>query len=285
MKFIQLTLVFLFLFGGANVFAQSDDLFLGIKLRPEVQALVKEIEKKTGMEIYAEFIDEEEFTLGSSRISNGGQAVIQVDTSLAGNPKKLEAVIAHELLHMRLRAGGYPTFLFSPTIKTAKGLAQDVEQDNVNSLASMIEHRIFKADMIKFGLYDANDLAGDIAREARKYRGKADAQGQGASIDYALAILEYQNPKDIEEVRKIYEANNWKRSLQEGKAIADIISQANMQTPKDAENVFLQCLSILYTKPNSPFTFKLTPDPSVKVYRQLIIHTAKLNPKKQSQKL
>lgn len=85
---------------------------------------------------------------------------------------------------------------------------------------------------------------------------------------------------DIEEVRKIYAANNWKRSLQEGKAIADIISQANPQTPKDAENIFLQCILKLYTSPNSPLTFKLTLDPSVKAYRQMIINTAKQSSRK-----
>ena len=253
-------------------------MFLGIKLRAEVQSLVKEVEKKTGKKIDAEFSELGNFQLGSSYISDRGTAVIQVNFSLEDNPKKLEAVIAHELLHLRLRVNGYPTFLFSPTIKTAKGLAQDVEQPNANDLTSMIEHQIFKSEMKKFGLLDLIDLAGDIAKQARKNKGQADSQAD--AINYARAILEYQNPKDIEEVRKIYAANNWKRSLQEGKAIADIISQANPQTPKDAENIFLQCILKLYTSPNSLLTFKLTLDPSVKAYRQMIINTAKQSSRK-----
>ncbi|MGC2236270.1 MAG: hypothetical protein WA584_08920 [Pyrinomonadaceae bacterium] len=271
MKLNHLTIIFTILLLGGNIFAQSRDLFLGIKLRPEVQAIVNEIEKKTGKKIYAEFIEQKDFFLGSSYISEQGLAIIQVDATLEDTPQKLEAVIAHELLHLRLRVNNYPVFLFSPTIKTAKGLAQDVEQPNANDLTSMIEHRIFKSDMEKFGLYKLIDLAGDTAREAKRNKGKED--GQADSINYARAILEYQNPKDIEAVRKAYEANGWTRSLREGKQIADIISQSNLQTPKDAENAFLKCVLILYVPPKSSFTLKLTLDTQIKAYRQMIINT------------
>ncbi len=271
MKFNRLTIILLLLLLGGNVFAQSKDLFLGIRLRPEVQAIVSEIEKKTGKKIYAEFTVQKDFFLGSSYISERGLAIIQIDAELEDTPQKLEAVIAHELLHLRLRVNNYPVFLFSPTIKTAKGLAQDVEQPNANDLTSMIEHRIFKSDLEKFGLYKLIDLAGDTAREAKRNKGKED--GQVDSINYARAILEYQNPKDVEAVRKAYEENGWTRSLREGKQIADIISQSNLQTPKDVETVFLKCILILYVPPKSSFTLKLTPDTQVKAYRQMTINT------------
>lgn len=271
MNFRRLTVILFILLLAGNVFAQSKDLFLGIKLRPEVQAIVSEIEKKTGKKIYAEFTGQKDYFLGSSYVSEKGLAIIQVDAELEDTPQKLEAVIAHELLHLRLRVNNYPVFLFSPTIKTAKGLAQDVEQPNANDLTSMIEHRIFKSDMEKFGLYKLIDLAGDTAREAKRNKGKEDSQAD--SINYARAILEYQNPKDIEAVRKVYEANGWTRALREGKQIADIISQSSLQTPKDAENAFLKCVLILYVPPKSSFTLKLTPDPQIKAYRQMIIDT------------
>ncbi|MEO8073083.1 MAG: hypothetical protein ABI686_07525 [Acidobacteriota bacterium] len=41
MKFKQVTIIFLFLLFSATIFAQSNDLFTGIKLRAEVQSLVK----------------------------------------------------------------------------------------------------------------------------------------------------------------------------------------------------------------------------------------------------
>lgn len=271
MNLKSLTIIFIISLFAASAFAQPKDFFLGIKLRPEVRAIASEIEGKTGKRIYAEFVEQKNFFLGSSYISENGLAIIQVDSELEDDSQKLEAVIAHELLHLRLRVNDYPVFLFSPTIKTAKGLAQDVEQSNVNDLTSMIEHRIFKSDLEKFGLYKFIDLAGDTAREAKRNKGKED--GQADSINYARAILEYKTQKDVENVKKIYEENGWTRSLREGKAIADAISQSNLQTPKDVETVFLKCVLILYVPPKSSFTLKLAPDAQVKAYRQMIINT------------
>lgn len=95
------------------------------------------------------------------------------------------------MLHLRLRVNNYPTFIFSPAIKTAKGRAIEVEQSNINDLKSIIEHKVFKTDMQKFGLYKFINLAGDTAERAKKQKGQAD--GQDDVINYARAILEYQN--------------------------------------------------------------------------------------------
>ncbi|HSK71466.1 MAG TPA: hypothetical protein VK892_07215, partial [Pyrinomonadaceae bacterium] len=138
-----------------NVPAQTDVGFIGIKLRPEVQSLISEIEKKTGRKIqlnFGEFSDaSDESMIGSSFIDDDGTPVVNIRFDLKHQPKKLEAVIAHELFHLRLRADGFPVFLWSPKVKTHKGLAQDVEQSNVNDLLSLVEHRIFKSEMEKSG--------------------------------------------------------------------------------------------------------------------------------------
>ena len=97
-------------------FAQSSNDFLGIKLRPEIQTIIKEVERQAGEKIYAEFVRQEDFQLGSSFISNRGVPVVLIDFRLKNDEQKLEAVIAHELLHLRLRFNDYPTFLFSSTV-------------------------------------------------------------------------------------------------------------------------------------------------------------------------
>ena len=153
------------------MFAQPGE-FLGAICARKFAAIVKEIETKAGEEIYAEFIRQKDFMLGSSLISEDGVPVVLIDFSLEDDTKKLEAVIAHELLHLRLRVNNFPTFVFSPTINTAKGRAIDVEQGNINDLKDLIEHRIFKAEMEKLGLYKSINIAGDIALHARKSKGK-----------------------------------------------------------------------------------------------------------------
>lgn len=102
-------------------FAQSSNDFLGIKLRPEIQTIVKEIERQAGEKIYAEFVRQEDYQLGSSFISDRGAPVVLIDSSLKNDEQKLEAVIAHEILHLRLRLNGYPTFLFSSIVQTGAG--------------------------------------------------------------------------------------------------------------------------------------------------------------------
>jgi len=284
MKFRQFTTIFLLLILSVNIFAQvvvQDDEpkqtrsgeFLGIKLRSEIQAIVKEIEGKSGKRILAEFIEQENFMFGSSYISDKeGIPVVLIDYKLEDDAKKLEAVVAHELLHLRLRVNNYPTFLFSPTVQTAKGRAADVEQSTVNDLLSLIEHRVFKSEMERLGLNKLLDLAGDTAKDSRRRRGEPD--GQSDSINYARAILEYPNQKDIDEVAAIYKENKWTRALESGKLIAGFISESNPQTPAAVEAVFLKCVMELY-QPPSTHTFKLTVDPQNKFFRRMLIGTAR----------
>jgi hypothetical protein len=252
---------------GLGVFAQTEKPFLGLKLRPEVRAIADEIEQKTKRKIYSEFVGfESEFILGTSFISDEGTAIVRAAPRLKRDPEKLQAVIAHELLHLRLRTDNYPVFLFAPTVKTAKGLAQDVEQDNVNDLTSLIEHRIFKDEMDKFGLNRIIDLAGDAERSAIA-RG-ADEDGQSDALNFARAVLEYQNPADIERLRKVYLKNRWQRALKTGQEIAALISGSGVNSPENSARVFRLCLAKLYPTPRPA---KLTPDKSVSAYRQMLI--------------
>lgn len=249
---------------------QTSEKFLGVKLHPEVQAIIVEIEKKTGRKILSQYIEQGEFMLGSNYISEDGIPVVLIDYKLQnGDRKKLEAIITHELLHLRLRVNGYPTFLFSDSVNTAKGRAIDTEQDSLNDLISLIEHQIFKADLEKFGLYKYINLAGDTADGARKNKGKEDSQAD--AINYARAILEYPIAKDIEEVKRLYIVNKWTRSLREGEAIAGIIRTANIKMPKDVDSIFIKCLSQLFPLPGSAYTYKLTSDPNKKVGRRMIV--------------
>lgn len=252
-----------------QVHTQARIELLGVKLGPEVTAIVREIETKTGRKLYADLVTQPDFQLGASFIDDDGRAVVVVDPGLAREANKLEAVITHELLHLRLTVNNYPAFIFSPTVRTAKGLAIDVEQSNINDLRSVIEHRVFKAEMERFGLYKFIDLAGDTAAIAKNRKGQED--GQDDAINYARAILEYQQTADISQVEKIYKSNGWTRSLAEGRAIADIIRQTRIVSPKEVETVFLRCLDKLYPSPGARFTFALSIDPGNKHFRRMVI--------------
>ncbi|HEX8337210.1 MAG TPA: hypothetical protein VF621_10810 [Pyrinomonadaceae bacterium] len=247
---------------------------LGVRLGAEVSAWLEEVEKRLGREVYAEFaeLDPEDaggdYTLGTSHLTRAGVGVVRVDESFRGRGEKLtEAVIGHELLHLRLRARGYPLFLFSPDVQTLKGPAEDVEQPNVNDLVSMIEHRVFAPEMRRTGFDKLIDLT-NYLDSARHRRGAAD--GQAEVLNYARAELEWDDPRRVEELTKIYRANGWTRSLAGGRRLAETIRAADARSPSEVTALFLRCMPVLYG-----VEFRVEPDRRfalLNIYPQMLIH-------------
>ncbi len=259
--------------GGAP--PQQASRMLGVRLSPEVKLWLEEVERKLGKEVYAEFAELDaadaggDYTLGTSYLTGAGVGVVRVDESFRGRSERLtEAVIGHELLHLRLRARGYPLFLFAPEVQTMKGPAEDVEQPNVNDLVSMIEHRVFAPEMRRTGFDKLIDLT-NYLESARGQRGSPD--GQAEVLNYARAALEWENPTLLDELTKIYQANRWTRSLAGGRRLAATIRAAGVQTPAEVNALFLRCLRILYNA-----EFRVEPDarfPLARIYPQFLIRS------------
>ncbi|MEZ5426367.1 MAG: hypothetical protein R2747_08890 [Pyrinomonadaceae bacterium] len=274
-------LFLLFLFSGAYPLeaqkiissgAKEKRRLLGIELRPRIESVVDEIEKKTGHEIVAVFESfdraEEEGILGVSFIHTDGIAYVGAKTSLRLDSKRLEAVLAHELFHLRQRLRGYPTFMWSEKVKTKKGPAHLVEQSNVNSLHSLIDHRFFQADLEQLGLYKYLDLSDDAIRAAREEGHLEDGQAQ--AIDFCRAVLEFQDAKKLETYRRIYIKNGWRDSIKIGEAMAAIIKEKKITTAAEFQTVFSDCLIKLYKLPRA---MKFRRDPTMKHYRRMVIET------------
>ena len=253
---------------------RQPDRLLGVRLNPEVSSWLREVEGKLGKEVYAEFaeLDPEDaggdYTLGTSYLTRAGVGVVRVDESFRGRGERLtEAVIGHELLHLRLRARGYPLFLFSPEVQTLRGPAEDVEQPNVNDLVSLIEHRLFAPEMRRTGFDKLIDLTTYLG-SARRMRGSAD--GQAEVLNYARAALEWDDPARLEELTRIYQANRWTRALAAGRRLARTIRAANVRTPADVNALFLRCMPVLY---NAEFRVEADADfPLARIYPQMLIH-------------
>lgn len=254
---------------------------LGVRLGPEVSSWLSEVEGRLGREVYAEFaeLDPEgaagDYTFGTSYISAGGAAVLRVDESFrARGERETRAVLAHELLHLRLRVRGFPLFLFSPTVMTRRGPAEDVEQENVNDLVSMIEHRVFAAEMRRAGFEGLIDLTNGLGVARRAGRSP---DGQAEMLNYARALLEWDDAARRDELTRIFRANGWRRSLEGGRRLADIIRGASaVKTPSGVTPVFLRCMSVLYNA-----SFRVEPDgrfPQAKIYPQMLIYAGRGRP-------
>jgi hypothetical protein len=250
---------------------------LGVTLSAEVASWLGEVEGKLGKEVYAEFAELDEagaagdYTLGVSYLTREGEAVVRVDESFRGRgARATEAVIAHELLHLRLRARGFPLFLFSPEVMTARGPAEDVEQSNVNDLVSLIEHRMFAPEMRRAGFDKLIDLTNGL-EAARRRRGRRD--GQAEALNFARAALEWDDPRLLEELARVHRANGWGRSLADGRRLAEIIRGADIRTPDAVAPVFLRCMSVLYRAGfgvERDRRFALSA-----IYPQMLIHAAR----------
>lgn len=253
---------------------RQEGRLLGVRLGAEVSSWLDEVERKLGREVYAEFAELDppdaggDFTLGTSYLTRAGVGVVRVDESFRGRGERLtEAVIGHELLHLRLRARGYPLFLFAPEVQTLHGPAEEVEQQNVNDLVSMIEHRVFAPEMRRTGFDRLIDLT-NYLDSARRLRGSPD--GQAEVLNYARAALEWDDPRRLDELAKIYRANGWTRSLAGGRRLAETISTSDVGTPAAVTALLLRCLPVLYGA-----EFRVEPDarfPLARIHPQMLIH-------------
>jgi hypothetical protein len=247
---------------------------LGVALSAEVSSWLDEVENRLGKEVYVEFAELDEagaggdFTLGVSYLTGAGVGVVRVDESFrARGAKQTEAVIGHELLHLRLRARGYPLFLFSPEVMTMRGPAEDVEQSNVNDLVSLIEHRVFAAEMRRTGFDRLIDLTSWL--ETARGKGRGD-EGQAVTLNYARAALEWDDPRRLEELTGIYRAKGWARALADGRRLADVIRASDVRAPGDVAPVFLRSMAVLYRA-----EFRLEADRRFalsRIYPQMLIH-------------
>jgi hypothetical protein len=247
---------------------------LGLRLSAEVSGWLEEVEEGLGREVYAEFAEldgpgaDGDYTMGVSYLTGAGVGVVRVDESFRGRgAKATEAVVGHELLHLRLRARGYPLFLFSPEVLTARGRAVDVEQSNVNDLVSLIEHRVFAPEMRRTGFDKLVDLTNGL-EAARRRRGTEDSQAE--TLNYARAALEWDDPRLLAELARVHRANGWTRSLADGRRLADIISATDGATPAGVAPVFLRCMAVLYRA-----EFRLEADRRFalsRIHPQMLIH-------------
>jgi hypothetical protein len=259
---------------ASHAAAPETRALLGVTLDGRVASLIGEIRDKLGKDVDVAFaeLDEEgaggDYTLGVSYLTGAGVPVVRVDESFRNRTREEKlAVLAHELLHLRLRVRGYPLFLFSPGVMTLKGPAQDVEQPNVNDLVSLIEHRIFAAQMRAADFDQIIDLTNAV-EGARARRGVEDSQAE--TLNYARALLEWDNPARLEELTRVHRANGWRRSLADGRRLAEIISSASASTPAEVTPVFLRCMSVLYRA-----EFRVEADRGFahsKIYPQMLIH-------------
>jgi hypothetical protein len=227
-------------------------VLLGLRLRPEVAAWLEEVERKMGREVYAEFAQlgpdggDEGFVGGENYVTERGAAVVRInfDFQSAENRGRLEATLAHEILHLRQRARGFPAFTLDEASSSPRvPLAELNEMEVAGALMEAVEHHAILPDLHRLGLDTVADMIGGLAW----------TRGKGVSTDHPLyavyylrALLEYDDPARLRELEQIYRRNRWTRSLQRGAAMAQLVRAAPLRTPAEMTGAFLRCLNELF---------------------------------------
>lgn len=242
---------------GAQAGAQTrravgDRVVLGVTLRPEAAAWLEEVERKTGREVYAEFAplgpeDESEgFVGGENYVTERGAPVLRINLTFQAPEKRrrLEATLAHEILHLRQRARGFPAFAFDARSSSPRApLAEFAEMGLAGALMEAVEHHAILPDLHRLGLDTVADMIGGVAWTRSK----------GVSPDHPLhavyylrAQLEFGDPARVRELEAIYRRNGWTRSLRRGARLAEIVRATPLRTPAEMTEVYLRCLDELF---------------------------------------
>lgn len=229
--------------------AQAERVVLGVKLRPEMQAWLVEIERRLGKELYAERapLGPEDggdgFVGGENYITARGTAILRVNIALPSrDERRIESIIAHELLHLRQRARGFPVFEIDDAASSADA-RRFIDERIIGDMLEGIEHYMFSPDMRRLGLDTVADMIGGLRRAQSPGGGSDDPV---KTLYFFRALLEYNNPSQVEELRRAYRGKGWTRSIQRGESLAQIVRRANLQTPSDVTATYLRGLTTLY---------------------------------------
>lgn len=250
-------------------------VMLGVRLRPEMAAWVEEIEAKLGKEIYAEFAPlgpedaSEGFVGGENYVTERGTAVLRINLLFQSDEKRSrrEATLAHELLHLRQRARGFPAYAFDLS-QPARGVpVRELAETGVEGdLMEAVEHALILPEMRRLGLDTVADMIGFLDWAARQ---RTSADSRSYAVYYLRATFEYDDPAKLRELEQTYRRNHWTRSLARAERMAQILRSAPVRTPADMTAAYLRCLAELF---GGVYTFTASAAPA-RVARDRIFPT------------
>lgn len=230
--------------------AGREHTLLGVKLRPRLVDLLVEVEGLFGNKrVQARFErvrESREFVdrVGTTEITRDGSPIIKVDDSIDSKDElRIERIIAHELLHLRLRGKKYPLFSFDGSSRLLNKFNFYLAAAR-HAIRNGIEHWMFAADMRRMGFDASAELKrgfGILKQQARPGYGDDTL----LALNYFRALLEYDDSKLLAELRLFYLDRRWGRMIEAGERMAALVLAAKPQTQDEVKAIFLQCLNAL----------------------------------------
>jgi hypothetical protein len=224
-------------------------VMFGLTLRPEMARWVNDIEKRFGLRLKTEVgeIRSERGNLAQASFGKDGNIYIDIDISVDLKDHDLvEALLAHELLHLVLRTRGFPHLVLS-----AKGSNVPINHgftEIAQQVSEGIDHWLFKTEIVRLGLgraFDSNKESEALLDDYRRLGLQGAPDSVFFSIRYFRGVLEY-SPKLLKEMTSTYEKNRWLLSIKRGNLIARTVKRANIKTPQQMINTYIRCLNLFF---------------------------------------
>jgi hypothetical protein len=227
------------LFGQAGPF--------GLSLSPSTQALLDQVEASYKHPV-VQIVGQSGALLGSSSVTDDGWPAVELSPN-----SKNEATFAHELMHLALRAEGYPMVIHKlPGGGEPVGaLALDLNR-NLLLIRDPIEHWIFAPRMKKMGVNPNQDSIermqafvkdGDfkgISPPLRLYM-------QTAYYFQAVLIL-VDDPDLLRQIRARYVRNGWQKQSDLGQTMADVVLTSKPSSPEEEVASYVAVSNLILRK-------------------------------------
>jgi hypothetical protein len=207
-------------------------------LRPGAADLLKDVEGLYGKPV--KMAETTRAAVGDSGVYSDGTPYIELNPVIYGrSDARREAVIVHELFHLKMKASGYPIVKFQ-----REAVSPDDFQfllETVRLVFDPIEHHLFASKIREMGL----DPDAEVEDHFRAIEPRPEAVGFTNYYQRAMTVmrvlLECSAPTALR-IQRCYQSNGWSSALDAGKQMAALATSREEYSPDDEVVIYMKCL-------------------------------------------
>ncbi len=181
---------------------------------------------------------------GETSVTGDGTPVIRVNAKITAQ----EPVIAHELLHLKLRKEGYPRYVvyIPPDIIVDPEVLTEIRR-MTNNVRDLLEHYVFLfPEMERMGLNPYENMRAIYRRNIESGYVNTFRNPANRVYNYMKIVLESNDSRMAADLERCYEANNWHAALKKGRQLVQAVRNATPGRPEDQVALTISCLNSLF---------------------------------------
>ncbi len=234
-------------FAAMTVIVSGQDGPFGLTLSPGTRALLNQVEASYKHPI-VKIVGKNNALLGSSYVTDDGWPAVELSPRSTN-----ETTFAHELMHLALRAEGYPLVIHKLPggAEPTGAVAVDLNR-NLLLIRDPVEHWIFAPRMKKLGVNPNQD---GIERMEAFLK---DGEFKGISPAFRLymhtvyffqaVLMLVDDPDLLRQIRARYVSNGWQRESELGQTMADVVLTSKPSTPEEEVAAYVACSNLILRK-------------------------------------